>query len=79
MAGLSSKGYLIRPPGGGQIEAYHIDRFGGVDGIVLRSRKDPRPGPKEILIRVRAAARCRALSDRDRRHAAAPAAPRGGG
>src|SRR6202023_1898381 len=31
-----------------------IDRFGSVDGIVLRSREDPRPGPKEILMRVRA-------------------------
>jgi NADPH:quinone reductase-like Zn-dependent oxidoreductase len=36
------------------MEAYHIDRFGGVDGIVLRSSADPRPGPKEILMRVRA-------------------------
>jgi NADPH:quinone reductase-like Zn-dependent oxidoreductase len=35
-------------------EAYHIDRVGGVDGIVLRSSADPRPGPKEILMRVRA-------------------------
>jgi hypothetical protein len=34
------------------MEAYHIDRFGGVDGIVLRSSADPRPGPKEILMRV---------------------------
>ena len=36
------------------MEAYHIDRFGSVDGIVLRSSEDPRPGPKEILMRVRA-------------------------
>ena len=36
------------------MEAYHIDRFGSVDGIVLRSTDDPRPGPKEILMRVRA-------------------------
>ena len=36
------------------MEAYHIDRFGSVDGIVLRSNEDPRPGPKEILMRVRA-------------------------
>src|ERR1700736_2224891 len=36
------------------MEAYRIDRFGSVDGIVLRSSEDPRPGPKEILIRVRA-------------------------
>ena len=25
------------------MEAYHIDRFGSVDGIVLRSTEDPRP------------------------------------
>src|SRR6202047_3263781 len=36
------------------MEAYRIDRFGSVDGIVLRSSEDPRPGPKEILMRVRA-------------------------
>jgi NADPH:quinone reductase-like Zn-dependent oxidoreductase len=39
------------------MEAYHIERFGSVDGIVLRSSKDPRPGPKEVLLvlmRVRA-------------------------
>jgi NADPH:quinone reductase-like Zn-dependent oxidoreductase len=36
------------------MEAYRIDRFGSVDGIVLRSSRDPRPGPKEILMRVRA-------------------------
>jgi NADPH:quinone reductase-like Zn-dependent oxidoreductase len=38
------------------MEAHHIDRFGSVDGIVLRSSEDPRPGPKEILMRVRASA-----------------------
>ena len=36
------------------MEAYRIDHFGSVDGIVLRSSEDPRPGPKEILMRVRA-------------------------
>src|SRR5262249_33625430 len=36
------------------MEAYHIDRFGSVDGIVLRSSEDPRPGRKEILMQVRA-------------------------
>jgi NADPH:quinone reductase-like Zn-dependent oxidoreductase len=36
------------------MEAYRIDRFGSVDGIVLRSSEDPRPGPKEVLMRVRA-------------------------
>src|SRR2546428_8699459 len=34
--------------------AYRIDRFGSVDGVVLGSRDDPRPGTREILLRVRA-------------------------
>src|SRR6266404_4796399 len=37
-----------------EMQAYRIDRFGSVDGIVLRSSEDPRPGPKEVLMRVRA-------------------------
>jgi hypothetical protein len=36
-----------------QVEAYRIDRFGRVDGIVLRSSEDPRPGLREVLMRVR--------------------------
>jgi hypothetical protein len=36
------------------MEAYHIEHFGSVDGIVLRSSEDPRPGRKEVLMRVRA-------------------------
>jgi len=36
------------------MEAYHIDRFGSVDGIVLRESEDPRLGTKEVLMRVRA-------------------------
>jgi hypothetical protein len=36
------------------MEAYRTDRFGSVDGIVLRSSDDPRPAPKEILMRMRA-------------------------
>ena len=39
-----------------EMEAYRIDRFGSVDGIVRRSSPDPRPGPKEVLMRVRASA-----------------------
>jgi len=35
------------------VEAYRIDRFGSVDGIVLRSSEDPRPGLRQILMRVR--------------------------
>ena len=37
-----------------QVEAYRIDRFGSLDGIVLRSSEDPRPGLREVLMRVRA-------------------------
>jgi len=36
------------------MKAYRIDRFGGVDGIVLQSSDDPRPGLGEVLIRMRA-------------------------
>src|SRR5258708_7685248 len=36
------------------MRAYRIDRFGSVDGVVLGSRDDPRPGTREILLRVRA-------------------------
>src|SRR5712672_1606986 len=36
------------------MEAYRIDRFGSIDGIALRSSEDPRPGSREILMRVRA-------------------------
>ena len=39
------------------MEAYRIDRFGSVDGIVFRSSEDPRPGLKEVLMRVRASSR----------------------
>ena len=35
-------------------EAYRIDRFGSVDGILLQSSEDPRPGLREVLMRVRA-------------------------
>ena len=36
------------------MKAYCIAHFGSVDGVVLRSRDDPRPGTREILVRVRA-------------------------
>jgi NADPH:quinone reductase-like Zn-dependent oxidoreductase len=36
------------------MEAYRIEPFGSIDGIVLRSSSDPRPGRREILMRVRA-------------------------
>src|SRR5256714_15150905 len=36
------------------MRAYRIESFGSVDGMVLGSRDDPRPGIREILVRVRA-------------------------
>jgi NADPH:quinone reductase-like Zn-dependent oxidoreductase len=36
------------------MRAYRIESFGSVDGVVLGSRDDPRPGTREILVRVRA-------------------------
>jgi NADPH:quinone reductase-like Zn-dependent oxidoreductase len=36
------------------MEAYRIERFGSVDGIVLRSADDPWPGLCEVLMWVRA-------------------------
>jgi NADPH:quinone reductase-like Zn-dependent oxidoreductase len=36
------------------MRAYRIGSFGSVDGVVLGSRDDPRPGTREILLRVRA-------------------------
>jgi NADPH:quinone reductase-like Zn-dependent oxidoreductase len=36
------------------MEAYHIDRFVSVDGIVRRSSGDPQPRPRDVLMRVRA-------------------------
>ena len=43
------------------MQAYRIERFGSVDGIELRSSDDPRPGLREVLMRVRASS----LNDRD--------------
>jgi NADPH:quinone reductase-like Zn-dependent oxidoreductase len=34
------------------VEAYRIDRFGSVNGIVLRSSEDPRPGLREMRVRA---------------------------
>jgi hypothetical protein len=36
------------------MKAYHIDRFGSIGGIVRRASDDPRPGLREVLMRVRA-------------------------
>jgi hypothetical protein len=38
--------FLVQQQEERRMKAYHIDRFGSVDGIVLRSTEDPRPGPK---------------------------------
>jgi hypothetical protein len=51
---ISEVAFPAQPPGGEKMESYRIDRFGSVNGIVLRSSEDPRPGLKEVLIRVRA-------------------------
>src|ERR1700681_425769 len=36
------------------MRAYSIEGFGSVDGVVLGSCDDPRPGTREIRVRVRA-------------------------
>jgi NADPH:quinone reductase-like Zn-dependent oxidoreductase len=36
------------------MEAYRIDRFGSVGGIVRHPSEDPRPGLREVLMRARA-------------------------
>ncbi|QCI67433.1 alcohol dehydrogenase catalytic domain-containing protein [Phreatobacter stygius] len=37
------------------MQAYQLETFGRVDGIVLRQQPQPEPGPTDIVIRVRAA------------------------
>src|SRR5882762_4306365 len=44
----------VWPIGDRGMRAYRIDSFGSVDGVVLGSRDDPRPGTREILLRVHA-------------------------
>ena len=46
------------------MEAYHIDRFGSVDGIVLRSNEDPRPGPSRCSFSRGVVASARSLRAR---------------
>lgn len=36
------------------MKTYHLEHFRGVDGLVLRSHDDPAPGPREVVVRVRA-------------------------
>src|SRR5262249_57803180 len=37
------------------MRSYQLDKLGSIDGIVLRERDEPKPGPTEILVRVHAA------------------------
>lgn len=37
------------------MKAYHIERFGDLDGLVLRDHDVPSPGPRQVLVRLRAA------------------------
>jgi NADPH:quinone reductase-like Zn-dependent oxidoreductase len=43
------------PTQGADMRAYHLETPGTVDGIVPRESARPKPGPREILVRVRAA------------------------
>ncbi len=36
------------------MQSYHIEKYGSVDGLVLRSHDDPTPGPDEVVVRMRA-------------------------
>jgi hypothetical protein len=47
-----------------KMKAYRIDRFGGVDGIVLQSSDDRRLGLGEVLIRVRTSTAPNCCDDR---------------
>ena len=40
---ISEVAFPAQPPGGEKMESYSIDRFGSVDGIVLRSNEDRGP------------------------------------
>ena len=43
------------------MRAYQLDRFESLDGLVLRDREVPRPGPGEAVVRIHA----RSLNYRD--------------
>lgn len=36
------------------MKAYHLEKVGSLDGIVLREQEIPSPGPVEVLVRIRA-------------------------
>lgn len=38
------------------MKAYHIESYGAVEGLVLRTHDDPTPEPHEVVVRVRATA-----------------------
>ncbi|MFL9873831.1 zinc-dependent alcohol dehydrogenase family protein [Paraburkholderia megapolitana] len=37
------------------MQAYHLEEFGKPEGIVLRNHDEPKPGPNDVVTRVRAA------------------------
>jgi NADPH:quinone reductase-like Zn-dependent oxidoreductase len=37
------------------MRAYHLEAHGSVDGLVLREAADPKPGLREVVVRIRAA------------------------
>ena len=36
------------------MKSYHVTYGGGIDSLVLREHEIPKPGPGEVLVRVRA-------------------------
>lgn len=36
------------------MKSYHLERAGSIDGLVLKETEFPQPGPREVLIRIRA-------------------------
>ena len=36
------------------MKSWHMTLGAGLDGLVLRERDVPRPGPREVLLRIRA-------------------------
>jgi NADPH:quinone reductase-like Zn-dependent oxidoreductase len=39
----------------GAMKSYHVNLGAGIDGLVLREQSQPKPGPHQVLMRVRAA------------------------
>ena len=64
------------------MKSYHLDQAGSLDGLVVREHDIPAPGPRHVLVRMRANALNDTLCDRRSRHhhlpprlARRPAAP----